>query len=58
MVALPPLRIPQPAGMNTLSFLLPNVPTLVGVSLYGQALIVQQPALARLTNFTADVIIR
>ena len=55
IVNLAPVAIPQPAGMSTLSFLVPNVPSLVGMSLYAQALIVQQPALARLTNLTADV---
>ena len=31
MVALPALAIPQPAGVNSISFFVPNVPSLVGL---------------------------
>jgi len=58
MVALPSLAIPQPAGVASMSFTVPNVASIAGVSLYGQALVVQPPALARLTNLLADVILR
>ena len=55
MVARSPFVIPQPAGVGSVSFAVPNVPGLVGVTVYAQALLVQYPA-ARLTNLTADVI--
>ena len=60
MVALPAFVIPQPAGMNSVSVVLPNVPSLAGITLYAQALmvVVQYPALWRLTNVTADQIVR
>ena len=58
MIALPVFVIPQPAGMNSVSVVLPNDPNLVGVTLYAQALLMQFPALSRLTNLTADLILR
>ena len=58
MLALPPFLIPQPAGVGSVSFAVPNVPGLVGTSFYAQALLVPYPFQARLTNVTADVIIQ
>jgi hypothetical protein len=55
MVALPALAIPQPAGVSSVSLVIPNVPGLVGLPLYAQALLIQHPA-AFLTNATEDVI--
>ena len=49
---------PQPAGVGSVSFTVPNVPLFVGISVYGQAVLVPQPFPARLTNVTADVIIQ
>ncbi len=58
MLALPPLIIPRPAGVGAVSFAVPNVPGLAGISIYAQALLLPHPFQARLTNVTADVIIR
>ena len=58
MVALPPFFIPQPAGINSVSVVLPNDPNLVGVTLHAQALLMQFPTLSRLTNLTADQVVR
>ncbi len=58
MIALPAFVIPQPAGMNFLSVVLPNDSALVGVTLYAQAMLVQHPSLLRLTNVTADQVVR
>ena len=60
MAALPPFIIRQPAGVGAVSFTVPNWPSLVGISLYAQALLVPLPfqAQARLTNVTADLIIQ
>ena len=58
MVALPRLVIPQPAGMASLSFTIPNMPSLAGIAFYAQALLVHDPVTtpAVLTNVTADVV--
>ena len=56
MVSLRPILIPQPAGVGSLSFFVPNVPRFVGISIYTQALVVPLPFQGRLTNATADVI--
>ena len=58
MIALPPFVIPQPAGMNSVSVVLPDDPNLVGVTIYAQALLVQHPVHSLLTNLTADRIVR
>ncbi len=55
---LPLILIPQPAGVGSISFTVPNAPRFVGISLYGQALLLRQPFPARLTNVTADDIIQ
>ena len=57
-IALPPFLIPQPAGVGSVSIAVPNAPGLVGISIYCQALLVPYPYQAKLTNVTADVIIR
>ncbi len=57
-VALPAFVIPQPAGVASVSVVVPNNPSLVGVAIYAQALLVQFPVQNRLTNVTADVILR
>ena len=58
MIALPAIVIPQPAGARGVSVGVPNDPNLVGVTLYAQALLVQYPSLALLTNVTADRVSR
>ncbi len=60
LLALPPIAIPQSTGMGTLSLPIPGIPSLVGVALYSQALVVNQanPADARFTGYVVDVIRR
>ena len=43
---------------SSVSVVLPNDPSLVGVTLYAQALLVQYPFLSHLTNLTADQVWR
>lgn len=43
-VALPPFLIPQPAGFGSVSVALPSAPSLVGLPVYCQALIVPDPS--------------
>ena len=55
---LPSFVIPHPPGMNFVSVVQPDDPSLIGVTLYAQALLVQHPTLFRLTNVTADQVVR
>ena len=55
-VSLPWVTIPQPAGIASSSVLVPNDPALIGLGVYGQALLLQPPLQARLTNVTMDVV--
>ena len=57
-VGLPPFVIPQPTGMSSVSVLVPNDPSLVGVSVFAQALLVPFAGPWHLTNVTADKIER
>ena len=43
---------------SSISFTVLNVPGIVGVSIYAQALLPQDPFSLRLTNVTGDVIIQ
>ncbi|MEM7199228.1 MAG: VCBS repeat-containing protein [Planctomycetota bacterium] len=56
LAALVPILIPQPAGVGTLTIDIPDVPSLIGTPLFGQALLSRDGAL-RLTNVSADVVI-
>ena len=56
-MALPPVIIPQPAGVASIRIDIPNLASLVGSSVYAQALVVPYPLPPRLTNVTADVLI-
>ena len=60
LLTVPPFLIPQPAGVGSVSFTVPNVPSFVGTFVYAQALVVPLTfqTQARLTNVTADVIIQ
>ena len=59
MVVLPPLVLPQPAGVASIGLAMPNVQALAGLSLYAQAQVVSvSPISLGLTNATADVILR
>tara|TARA_R110002072_G_scaffold107517_1_gene233857 strand:+ start:3459 stop:5030 length:1572 start_codon:yes stop_codon:yes gene_type:complete len=53
---LPPLLIPQPAGVASTSLAIPNNPVFVGVQLYVQALHVPYPLAPRLSNTTRAVV--
>jgi hypothetical protein len=57
-VGLPPFFIPQPTGMNSVSVLVPDDPSLIGVPVFAQALLVPYAGPWRLTNVTADKIMR
>lgn len=58
MLALPPFVVPQPAGVGSLSFPVPNVPALAGIAIHTQALLQPYPGPLRLTNVVTDVILR
>ncbi len=57
-VPLPAFVIPQPAGVGSVSVVVPNNPSLVGIVIYAQALLFQNLVPYRLTNVTKDVILR
>jgi hypothetical protein len=50
--------IRPPEGVASVDFTAPNDPTLVGLQLHAQALLLQLPWRACLTNATADVMVR
>ena len=50
--------MPQPAGVGSVSYTLPDLPVLAGGAVYAQVLLVQHPTQTRLTNVTADVLFR
>lgn len=56
MVALPLITIPQPAGVGSLHLAIPNRPDYVGIPLHSQALLVQYPLTATLSNVVLDVV--
>ncbi|HEX5052449.1 MAG TPA: VCBS repeat-containing protein [Planctomycetota bacterium] len=53
---LPTVVIPQPAGVGSIAWTVPNVPNAVGTAIYSQALIVSWPFGARFTNVVAGVV--
>ena len=55
-VPFPTLVIPQPAGIGSVGFTIPNVPGLIGQVIYSQAMLVAYPANLRLSNVVRDVI--
>ncbi len=57
LVQMPAVVIPQPAGVGTLTWSLPNDPALAGIDVFAQALVVRGSIDARLTNVTADRIL-
>ena len=57
MVPLPVVPIPQPAGVGSVSFPVPDDRSLLGATVYAQSLLIQFPS-AHLTNVTADVVLR
>ena len=58
IVWLPAFVIPQPAGVGSVSIVVPNDPSFARLPVYAQALLVQDPVQIRFTNVTADVILR
>lgn len=56
MVTLPLVSIPQPTGTGTLSLAVPNVPGLIGLHVYAQALFLPQATPLRLSNVIHDVL--
>ena len=55
-VPFPTLVIPQPAGIGSVGFTIPNVPGLIGQVIYSQAMLVAYPNDLRLSNVVRDVI--
>jgi hypothetical protein len=55
---LPAIVVPHPAGVGSLSFVVPGNPSLVGLAAHAQALLLHHPVQARLTNVTVDVVMR
>ncbi|HEU4418548.1 MAG TPA: hypothetical protein VFT55_06390, partial [Planctomycetota bacterium] len=56
LIPLPAFVIQPAAGVGLVTITVPNIPGLAGMSIYGQALLIQYPTQDRLTNVTADVI--
>ncbi|MFT7536859.1 MAG: hypothetical protein ACI85K_002814, partial [Hyphomicrobiaceae bacterium] len=56
-VALAPAVISQPSGIASVSYTLPAMPALAGLSIYAQALVLRWSISLKLSNATADVII-
>ena len=55
-VPFPTLIVPQPAGIGSGGFTVPNAPRLVGQAIYSQAMLIAYPYDLRLSNVVADVI--
>jgi hypothetical protein len=55
---MPLLVIPQPAGLGSVTWLVPNTPALVGVTLHAQALWLSSLGRARLSNVVTDTFVR
>ena len=58
MAPLPLVQIPQPAGVGTVTWTVPNNPAFVGIEIFAQALSLRSSTEIRLTNVTADVILQ
>jgi hypothetical protein len=58
MVALTSFNVPQPAGVGSIKVQVPNTPSLAGLDVYTQALLLQNPLPARLTNTIKDTVLR
>ena len=57
-VGLAPFFIPQSTGMSSVSVLVPDDPSLIGVPVFAQALLLPYEGPWRLTNVTADRVVR
>ncbi len=57
-VSLPAVAIPQPAGEATIRLAVPTSPSLLGVPVHTQALVVRSTGAAHLTDVVHDVILR
>ena len=58
LLPLPPVAIPQPAGMGSVAVAVPPTPGLAGARVYAQAALLQDPFRPKLTNGIADVVVR
>jgi hypothetical protein len=58
MIALPSFIIPKATGMGSITFQVPNLPTLAGVEIHTQALVLRYPMQPRLTNVNTDRVLR
>jgi hypothetical protein len=54
LTLLPPVFVPCPSGLTSTTIPVPSDPALSGLSVYSQALLVQYPASARLTNLVSQ----
>mgnify|MGYP003672070191 CR=1 FL=1 len=55
-VPFPTLIVPQPSGVGSVGFTVPNAPSLVGQAIYSQAMLIAYPHDLRLSNVVRDVI--
>jgi len=55
-IMLPAIVIPPATGVGSVTITMPNVPSLAGVSIHGQALLIQYPTVAHLTNVIGGVL--
>ena len=55
-VGFPAILIPQPAGVASVAFTIPNAPSLSGVELHCQSMLVSFPSELRLSNAVVDVV--
>ena len=55
-IPFPTMIVPQPAGVGSTGFTVPNAPSLVGQAIYSQAALIAYPYDLRLSNVVADVI--
>jgi hypothetical protein len=55
---LPPVLVPQPAGMASITLNVPNTPALVGVTIHAQTVLVQPPLQPRFTNVVSETVVR
>jgi hypothetical protein len=56
LIPLPPFVVPQPAGVGSVTDTIPYNPSLAGVSIHAQALLLQWPGPVYLTNRTSDIL--
>ena len=55
-VPFPTMIVPQPSGVGSVGFTVPNAPSLAGQAIYSQSALIAYPYDLRLSNVVADVI--